>query len=199
MHSGILRLREVNLSKINTNRPYSIIDASSGEQSVVIGFLGIASQIKDNSLICIDEPEICLHPEWQEKYIKLLLDTFKHYKGCHFLIATHSPQIISNLDTNNCFVLSMDTGKITNADSLINNSIDFQLANVFKSPGFKNEYLSRIALSVFTKVSSKKQFDNKDTENYTVLISQENFLDREDPVYTLLLAIKKLHKLYARN
>lgn len=46
----------------------------------------------------------------------------------------------------------MENAKTTDASQFINNSIDFQLANVFKSPGFKNEYLSRIAFTTFTKV-----------------------------------------------
>lgn len=62
------------------NNSFSIKDASSGEQSIILSILGIASKIKDNSLICIDEPEICLHPEWQEKYIEILTQTFTNYK-----------------------------------------------------------------------------------------------------------------------
>lgn len=199
VHAGFIKLREVYLEKTGSNKAYSITDASSGEQSVVIGFLGIASQIQDNTLICIDEPEVCLHPEWQERYIRLLIDTFSRYKKFHFLIATHSPQIISKLESNNCFVLSMDDRIVTDAKSLINQSIDFQLANVFKSPGFRNEYLSRIALSIFSKVSVRKKFDDKDIENYNVLLSQENLLDGNDPVYDLVISIKKMHKIYAGN
>lgn len=71
--SGYLRLRSVSLKKIGVNRPYKISDASSGEQSVLLTMLGIASYITPHSLICVDEPEVCLHPEWQQKYINLLM------------------------------------------------------------------------------------------------------------------------------
>jgi len=198
-YAGFVKLREVYLERTDSKKAYSITDASSGEQSVVISFLGIASQIENNTLICIDEPEICLHPEWQEKYIKLLIDTFSKYKNCHFIIATHSPQIISKLDSHNCFVLSMDDRVVKDAKSLINNSIDFQLANVFKSPGFKNEYLSRIALNIFSKVSRSKKFDETDLKDYSVLAAQENLLQSNDPVRDLLFAIKEMHKAYAGN
>lgn len=198
-YAGFVKLREVYLERTDSRKTYSITEASSGEQSIVISFLGIASYIDNNTLICIDEPEICLHPEWQERYIKLLIETFSKYENCHFLIATHSPQIISKLDSHNCFVLSMDDRLVKDAKDLINNSIDFQLANVFKSPGFKNEYLSRIALNIFSKVSRSKRFDETDNEDYAVLLAQEKLLQSNDPVHDLLVAIKKMHKAYAAN
>ncbi len=197
MKSGIIRLRDVSLQRMKPKSRYSISEASSGEQSVVMSILGIASQIQNNSLICIDEPEICLHPEWQEKYIRILISTFKNYKGCHFLIATHSPQIISKLDSSNCYVLTMETGNVTNAKYLINHSADFQLANIFNSPGYKNEYLTRVALNIFAKVSKRKTFDSDDLENYNLLENLSSSLDRNDPVFGLFTAIKEMHQTYA--
>jgi predicted ATPase len=197
LKSGIIRLQDVTLLKINTNAPFSINEASSGEQSVVIGILGIASQIEDYSLICIDEPEVCLHPEWQERYIKILTSTFGMYKGCHFIIATHSPQIVSNLESYNSFILSMETGEIIRADEVNKHSADFQLANIFNSPGFRNEFLSRIALNTFVKVGKRKVFDSDDLENYQVLKTQSKFLEEGDPVLDLFLALTEMYSLYA--
>lgn len=199
IQSGIIRLSDVILEKNPGNSPFSIISASSGEQSTIISILGLASQILDNSVICIDEPEICLHPEWQEKYIQLLVDTFCDFKGCHFIIATHSPQIVSNLKEENSFILSMESGTITNAIDVVKNSIDFQLASVFNSPGFKNEYLTRISLNTFIKVTKNKAFDEVDLENYLLLKSQSTFMSSEDPVLDLFRALNDLHNIYGRN
>ena len=193
---GLVRLRKVILSKRSSRETFSISDASSGEQSVLMNILGIASQISNNSLICIDEPEVCLHPEWQERYIKLLVSTFQKYVGCHFLIATHSPQIVSNLDAKNSFILSMETGKTIEAKTIIGHSSDFQLANVFDSPGFKNEYLARIAISVFTKVTKNKTFDSSDKQYFDILAKNSKFLEASDPVLDLYSAINEMHKLY---
>lgn len=197
LQCGVLRVKDVELRNIEQRTAYSISSASSGEQSVVISILGIASQICDNALICIDEPEICLHPEWQEKYIQLLISTFRHYKGCHFLIATHSPQIISKLEEINCYVLSMDNGKAISSKSLINHSADFQLANVFNSPGFKNEYLSRIGLNTLTKVTTNKIFDKDDIFNLNILKTQAKFLEENDPVLMLLTVLQEMKQQYA--
>jgi predicted ATP-binding protein involved in virulence len=76
---------------------------------------GIAANITDNSIILIDEPEISLHPEWQQRYINLLMNTFEGFYNCKFIIATHSPLVISNLKSSNCYILPMTESEIINA------------------------------------------------------------------------------------
>ncbi len=197
IHSGFLRLRNIGLESFKSTDIFSIKEASSGEQSVILSILGIASKIRNNSLICIDEPEICLHPEWQEKYIQILISTFGSYQNCHFIIATHSPQIISRLSPQNCFILNLENGEMKNAEALINNSADFQLATVFDSPGYKNEYLSRIALNIFTKVSKNKSFDKDDLAKFQLIEQQSQFMDENDPVKNLSNALREMYRLYA--
>lgn len=196
IQAGILKLKDVKLQSNKDYSFFSIKDASSGEQSIILSILGIASKIKDNSLICIDEPEICLHPQWQEKYIEILINTFEQFRNCHFIIATHSPQIISKLTNVNSFIVDMETGSTKNATEFINHSADYQLANIFDSPGFKNEYLSRIALNIFTKVSNRKSFDNDDLNKLQLIEKQSKYLEHSDPVYDLYITLKKLYDIY---
>lgn len=196
IQSGVVRLRDVKLQSIQDRSFFSIKDASSGEQSIILSILGIASKITDNCLICIDEPEICLHPQWQEKYIEILTSTFSHYQNCHFIIATHSPQIISKLSNINSFIVDMESGITKEANEFIYHSADYQLATVFDFPGYRNEYLSRIALNIFTKVSKKKIFDEEDLTNFRVIEKQSKYLDRQDPVYDLYITLKELLKIY---
>lgn len=194
--AGIIKLKDVLLNTFKYNEQFSIKDASSGEQSIILSILGIASRIKDNCLILIDEPEICLHPHWQEKYIEILTKTFNKYSNCQFIIATHSPLIISKLSNYNSFITNMEDGGIKSSENYINNSVDFQLANIFNNPGFKNEYLLRIAISTFSKVSKYKKFDNRDDENLQQLNSQLNHLRTEDPIYDLTTTLIKLKEMY---
>lgn len=194
--AGVIRLRDVILTNVKDFESYSIKDASSGEQSIILSILGIASRIRNSCLILIDEPEICLHPQWQETYIDILTRTFDKYKDCHFIIATHSPLIISRLSDYNSFIVDMESGRVTNADKYINNSVDFQLANIFNHPGFKNEYLLRIAMNIFSNLSKNKSFSEKDNLNYNILKSQSIFLRRHDPVYDLYKTITELKTIY---
>ncbi|TOE35513.1 ATP-binding protein, partial [Vibrio parahaemolyticus] len=82
----------------------------------------------DNSIILIDEPEISLHPKWQENFMPLLMSVFSGYQSCQFIIASHSPQIVSNVSKTNCFVTSISKGSIYESSYFYNKSSDFQLA-----------------------------------------------------------------------
>ncbi|PVZ82770.1 hypothetical protein C9426_28520 [Serratia sp. S1B] len=196
INAGIIRLDGVSLQKLNSNDSFDIGEASSGEQCVIITMLGISSIIKDNSLILIDEPEVCLHPEWQEKYILLLTNIFKSYKECQFIIATHSPQIVSNLLPDRCFVLTMEDGLVRNANEYINKSSDYQLATLFDAPGFKNEYLSRISIALFSKISIEKKFDGDDIKTLASLSDILHKISENDPLHSLINALIKARGIY---
>lgn len=197
LESGFIRLKNTELFRKGQNIPVSLNKASSGEQSVFTSMLGIASSIRDNSIICIDEPEICLHPEWQERYIEMLTTVFEDFNACHFIIATHSPQIISHLKGKNCFILDLKNRELMSAKKVINRSADYQLAEIFGTPGFKNEYLSRIALNLFTRVSRTSSFNDKDIEDYENLVSLKDMLDTNDPVKQIIIALETLRREYA--
>jgi predicted ATPase len=194
--SGLLKLKEVILNK---DKPIRLGEASSGEQSVVMSLLGIGSQICDNAMICIDEPEVCLHPEWQEKYIELLFHTFGHYHNCHFIIATHSPQIVAQIPKGNCFVMSMNDGKAKSASNFTHRSIDFQLAAVFQAPGYKNEYLCRIALNAFAQVAKNKYFDYESQKALSELQNIARTLQQDDPLKELIAALEEMSSEYGKN
>ncbi|MDO6654512.1 AAA family ATPase [Anaerobacillus sp. 1_MG-2023] len=68
---------------------------SSGEKNELILFYKLIFNTSTNSLILIDEPEISLHISWQNKFISDLKEIHK-LNQLDILIATHSPDIISN-------------------------------------------------------------------------------------------------------
>lgn len=165
---------------------FSINDASSGQQCILLNVLGIAASIEDNSLILIDEPEISLHPEWQEAYIQLLMDSFTHIKGCHFIVATHSPQIVSNLRAKNCFVSLIESGDSISSQKFINKSADFQLATIFDAPGLDNEYLKRIAVNILSALSNGT-FNLKEYEKDLALLEKNRYrIEKDDSVRKLI-------------
>ncbi|MGV2841958.1 AAA family ATPase, partial [Vibrio cyclitrophicus] len=108
---------------------------SSGEQCLFLLFLGIISSIDDNSLILIDEPEISLHPSWQQRFVEILNESLSEYSGCHFIIATHSPLIVSDIAVKNCEILDMTEQVLTSASKHSLRSSDYHLATLFHNPG----------------------------------------------------------------
>ena len=66
---------------------------SSGEQQILALLYKLLFNVKPDTLILIDEPELSLHVAWQQEFLKDLQDIIK-FVGFDVLIATHSPQII---------------------------------------------------------------------------------------------------------
>lgn len=171
--------------------PFSINDASSGQQCILLNILGIASSIEDNTLVLIDEPEISLHPEWQENYIQLLIDSFTHVKGCHFIIATHSPQIVAKLKNQNCFVSLIEQGEVISACDIINKSADFQLATLFDAPGVENEYLKRVSVNILSALSKGTYSKELYASDLDLLMKNRDKVEQGDSVKQLIdLAIE---------
>ena len=184
---GLVRVYKVSFSKNKNIFNYS--DLSSGELSVLSLILGLTATIKDDSLICIDEPEINLHPQWQEKIIELIELVSENYYGCHFFIATHSPQLISGIKQNNSFILDLSNNQLKNIDTFKNRSSDFQLSEIFNFPGNNNEYLIRKLIIILNKFNIEIDFHLDDEskallEHLEKLIKHEK-IDKEDKVFIL--------------
>lgn len=180
-------------------KSFSISDASSGQQCILLNILGIAASIENNTLVLIDEPEISLHPEWQETYIELLMDSFTHVTGCHFIIATHSPQIVSKLSSENCFISLIGKGKIISSSDFVNKSADFQLATIFDAPGIDNEYLKRISVNILSAFSNGS-FKYKEYEGMlNILMKNKDKVDEGDSVKKLIDLAIEISERYLNN
>lgn len=186
----ILKIRDVRFEKDRKLIEYR--NLSSGQQALLNIFLSISSCIVDNSLICIDEPEISLHPEWQIEFIIKLQELFLKYKGCHFIIATHSPQIVSGLKSKNGYIVELGDNSTYKIKDFSKKSADFQLARVFNTPGYNNEYLIRIGLLILSKISQKIDLNNEDLSNLNFLNKAKNEISENDPVYYLIEQINSL-------
>ncbi|END5390294.1 ATP-binding protein [Vibrio vulnificus] len=193
LNNDMIKILSFKLSLKEDNRRFiTFHNASSGEQCLALMMLGIASVIEDNALICIDEPEISLHPEWQEEFIPMIRESFSLYSGCHFIVATHSPLIVSKLDSDNCIVLDLDKNVLIDDFNTNEVSSDYQLATIFKSPGFKNQYLINECLDVLSQLSLNIDNNVNLARRADKLIEIEDVLDKDDPVLSLISIIKKV-------
>lgn len=94
---------------------YRIERFSDGEKCYITLFgdiarkLAMANPAMENPLmgegiILIDEVDLHLHPTWQMKILRQLKETFPN---CQFFVTTHSPQVVSSVDTANGDSLSL--------------------------------------------------------------------------------------------
>jgi predicted ATPase len=198
MNAGLMRLIDLRLQKIGFGE-LSVRRASSGEQCLLVLMFGIAGHITDNSLILIDEPEISLHPRWQEEFMVLLTTSFSAYNGCQFIVATHSPQIISRLKDRGCFIASLSKGVLFDAEDFYHRSADYQLAELFDAPGLMNEYISRLAFNLLAQVKARRSIDKLIGEDLKRLIELDRQVEKNDPVKELIASVVQLCGFYAVN
>lgn len=94
---------------------------SWGEKSILSRFTNIYITIhnhKDTNkhfIILIDEPDLHLHLDWQRQYIQKLIDVFSTLPKnitLHFIIATHSPFIVSDLPGENIIRMRKDNNGV---------------------------------------------------------------------------------------
>ncbi len=134
-------------------------NSSSGEYHFISGFIGLLAKLKQNSLVLIDEPENSLHPNWQMKYITLLKEVFKDFQSCHFLIATHSHFLVSDLNRDSSAIVGLNKNKIVTATKIPANTYGWAaediLVNIFKTPSSRNYYLTDLLEKIFELLSKE--------------------------------------------
>ena len=89
---------------------FDINELSSGEKQLFLRTLVIKMLNPENSIILIDEPELSLHPKWQQR----IVDVYRKIgKNNQIIIATHSPHILGSVKKENIMLLDKDDdGKI---------------------------------------------------------------------------------------
>ena len=79
----------------NEQKIMQLSELSSGEKQEIVLFYKLIFDTKNSLLLLIDEPEISLHITWQKKFLDDLLKVSNQI-GLQVVVATHSPQIVSN-------------------------------------------------------------------------------------------------------
>lgn len=147
---------------------------SSGFKSIISILFGIIKEIefrfkdpkinaKDfKGIILIDEIELHLHPEWQEKVINVLLTAFPY---AQFFTTTHSPHVIQTAKPNQIITLGAEDKNVVQRQ-LPDTSFGFQgwtveeiLTDVMGMSNLRTEIFDRLI----------QDFQNAiDNENYEV-------------------------------
>ena len=70
---------------------------SSGEQHELVLHYDLLFRVKPNTVVLIDEPELSLHVEWQNKFLPDLKQIVE-LSGFDAVVATHSPFIVGDDD-----------------------------------------------------------------------------------------------------
>ena len=124
----------------------------------------------NNSVILIDEPEISLHPKWQQKIVRV-------YEGIgennQIIIATHSPHIVSSVKSESLKLLvKSDNGIEVLQSEEINGSYGYPVERVLTElMGVETPRDSEVQNMIKTLQGLVR--DNKyETEEFKVLYSE---------------------------
>jgi predicted ATP-binding protein involved in virulence len=114
---------------------------SGGERSYIILLADLARRLQISQpdidladipgIILIDEIELNLHPSWQSEVIITLCEVFK---SCQFVVSTHSPQVISAVESEKVRILKAVRDGIIEVDrplSTHGRSSNYLLEGVF--------------------------------------------------------------------
>ena len=166
---------------------YSVDQLSDGEKCTLAMFgdlarrMSVANSEMDNPLegkgvVLIDEIELHMHPSWQRKVLNALKSVFPKIQ---FIITTHSPQILGEVDDEyNLYRFFNKDGKETSVEL------------VRRMDGYNSNYI----LEQYMDTSSVNPLYSKKKSEIDRLISQNRFDDAE----SLIEEIKEItEKNYA--
>jgi len=87
--------KKVFLTAKENAKEFEINRLSTGEKTLMSKVLLLYFGGYEDKIILIDEPELSLHPSWQNKVLKIY-ENFALQNNCQIIIATHSPHIIGS-------------------------------------------------------------------------------------------------------
>lgn len=161
-------LRKCNIragvSVTKNKNEYKFDELSVGEQLMSSTLVRIVANISPNSVVLIDEPEVGLHPNWQQIFIPMLDSIIPDVYESHFIIATHSPFVVS--EGTDILVPSNNWGSfVPYPDDISARSIDDILYRVFRARISGNSAVSKDVQMLLSHISGIHEFNEKDLLN----------------------------------
>jgi len=110
-------------------------DLSHGELKKLGIYIWLKYIVEENSIVLMDEVDIALHPKWQYELIK---DLVTWSKDSQFLLATHSPQILSSTYYKN--LIKLEGGKVKRfSKPPLDRDINAIITQVMEAPNFPED------------------------------------------------------------
>lgn len=193
---GYIKSTDLILYKNDVAYPFE--DASSGEKHFIYEMVSIASSIEDNTLILVDEPEISMHPNWQMKYIGTLKSVFNNFASAHFIIATHSHYLVSDLNPESSSLISIDYNPLTKERksellgySTYAWSAENVLYNIFGVRTARNYYFE-MDMRDLLNIVSKKDYEQLEYAKELIKKLKRYVYDDKDPLCKIISAAEEL-------
>lgn len=139
---------------------FDVAQASSGQQQMICSIMELASSLENDALVLIDEPELSLHPKWQQIYLDHLHAALEPFRGCHVLLATHSPLVVQRGLKFGTGVIQLGSEHaLSTASETV--SVEGTLLDVFDTPVYDSVYLANQILSAIARAEEGGEEEKK--------------------------------------
>lgn len=172
---GLFRLKFI-------TKDAEVIKFSTGEKTILFYLQRIDLMIdkliegKKDAILLFDEIELYLHPNWQKRVLKIILDFMIESldsKKLHFILATHSPFILSDIPKQN--IIFLKDGKNVSDEV----EIDTFGANIhtllshgfFMEDGLMGEFAKEKINEVIKLLNSSNALNDKEIKKCEEVIS----------------------------
>lgn len=150
----LLRLQSCLLTRAN-GETMNAANASSGQQQMLCSVIGLATAIHDDSLVLIDEPELSLHPQWQQLFLEYLRTALLPFKDCHVFVATHSPLIVQGARALGIDVVTLGRRELAGPQGAADSSVEETLMDVFETPVPNSSHLANKVFGIVSLVEKE--------------------------------------------
>nr|WP_249317621.1 AAA family ATPase [Campylobacter mucosalis] len=158
-----LGIIDFKINLIKNSKAIDYLRLSSGEKTLLSYVFNIYDrilQLKENIsassynktfIILIDEVELHFHPEWQRQFIDIINRSFSYIKEVkiQFIIATHSPIILSDILSQNTIYLGIDNQQ----NDYFSNSFGGNILDIYKDKFFIEHTMGEFSRKFIEKVS----------------------------------------------
>jgi predicted ATP-binding protein involved in virulence len=178
--------------KNSAGKVFNIKNLSSGEKQLFVRAMALRMLNANNSIILIDEPEISLHPRWQQRIVNVYQ---KIGKNNQLIIATHSPHVVASVPKESVKLLKRENGQIKVVEyDEINGSyglpVDIVLKELMELDTLRDPEVEKEIRALWDMLHQKKHDTDDFNERYQRL---EKLLGSEDEELLLMrIEIAKL-------
>ncbi|URZ01940.1 AAA family ATPase [Clostridium felsineum] len=181
-----------------TGEIHSADELSAGEKQIFFRGGSLLQMELNDSIILIDEPELSLHPEWQQKILEF-------YKGIgennQIIIATHSPHIVSSCKKEEVIVLDREDGRTvvrSDVEETYGWTVEQLLLSVFELKSVRNPEIQEKIDKFKSLYINKEKLNSRELSEFNELKNElEKYLDPEDPSLSLINIKEDSKKLEA--
>jgi predicted ATP-binding protein involved in virulence len=174
-----------NKALFTKNTKIQLKDLSTGEKTLLSKIFYLYLNEPKNKVILIDEPELSLHPTWQNKIIGVY-EKFAKINNNQIIIATHSPHILSGVEAKAIKLLKIYENKIKVIDNFSQGfGLEFQdiLTDIMEIDSLRTPIVENLLNDIKDMIIDNKSQSN---EFKTKWDNVEKYLGKDDLTLRLL-------------